>query len=59
MEYGFVGLKDGDRWCLCVDRCLQAHEEHAAPYVVLESTHKNALDTVPLEVFMQKGLDIN
>ena len=58
-EYGFTGLKDGDRWCLCVVRWLQAHEEHAAPYVILESTHKNALDTVPLEVLTQKALDIN
>jgi len=58
-EFGFAGLKDGDRWCLCVDRWLQAHLEHAAPYIILESTHKNALDTVPLEVFMQKALDIN
>lgn len=57
--FGFAGLKDGDRWCLCVDRWLQAHEEHAAPYVVLESTHQNALDTVPLDVLMQKALDIN
>ena len=58
-EYEFAGLMKGDRWCLCVDRWLQAHEEHAAPYVILESTHKNALETVPLEVFMQKALDIN
>ncbi len=58
-EYGFVGLQEGDRWCLCVDRWLQAHLEYAAPNVILESTHMNALDTVPLEIFMQKALDIN
>ena len=58
-EFGFAGLKDGDRWCLCVDRWLQAHEEHAAPYVILESTHIKALETVPLNVLKQKALDIN
>ena len=58
-EYGFAGLKDGDRWCLCVDRWVQAYEEHAAPYVILESTHKNALETVSLETFLSKALDLN
>ncbi|MBR9865316.1 MAG: DUF2237 domain-containing protein, partial [Rhodobacteraceae bacterium] len=23
-EYGFQGLKPGDRWCLCADRWVQA-----------------------------------
>jgi uncharacterized protein len=32
-EYGFAGLKPGDRWCLCASRFLQAHEEGAAPRV--------------------------
>jgi|LGVF01.2.fsa_nt_gb hypothetical protein len=27
-------------------------------YVVLESTHLNALDTVPLDVFVQIALDV-
>jgi len=58
-EFGFAGLKDGDRWCLCVDRWLQAHQEHAAPHVILESTHMNALDTVPLDVLMEKALGVN
>jgi uncharacterized protein (DUF2237 family) len=58
-EFHFAGLKEGDRWCLCVDRWLQAHQEDAEPHIVLESTHKNALETVPLEVFMKKAMDIN
>ena len=58
-EFHFAGLKEGDRWCLCVDRWLQAYQEDAAPHIVLESTHKNALETVPLEVFMKKAMDIN
>ena len=32
-EYGFAGLRPGDRWCLCASRFLQAHEEGAAPKV--------------------------
>ena len=49
-EYGFAGLKPGDRWCLCASRFLQAHEEGAAPQVNLAATHRRALDVVSLAV---------
>ena len=49
-EYGFAGLKPGDRWCLCAARFLQAHDEGAAPQVHLSATHRRTLDIVPLEV---------
>lgn len=49
-EYGFAGLKPGDRWCLCAARFLQAHEDGCAPQVVLAATHARTLDIVPLEV---------
>ncbi|SPJ25124.1 DUF2237 family protein [Palleronia abyssalis] len=49
-QYGFPGLKAGDRWCLCAARFLQAVEEGAGPKVHLASTHRRALDVVPLEV---------
>ncbi|WP_372604954.1 DUF2237 family protein [Actibacterium sp.] len=49
-EYGFTGLKPGDRWCLCASRFLQAHDEGCAPQVHLDSTHIRALEVVPLEV---------
>ena len=48
-EFRFPGLKPGDRWCLCAARFLQAHEEGCAPRVVLEATHRGALDIVPFE----------
>ena len=49
-EFGFPGLKAGDRWCLCAGRFLQAAHEFVAPRVVLEATHRRALDIVPLEL---------
>jgi len=45
---GFPGLKPGDRWCLCVDRWKQAHENGVAPPVVLNATHQAVLDRVSL-----------
>lgn len=47
-EYGFEGLKAGDRWCLCAARWLQASEEGYAPPVILESSHERSLDVVSL-----------
>ena len=56
-EFGFAGLKAGDRWCLCAGRFLQAHEEGAAPKVLLASTHRRTLDIVPLDVLRQYAQD--
>lgn len=52
-EYGFVGLKAGDRWCLCAARFLQAHEEGAAPQVNLAATHAATLAVVPLAILQR------
>ncbi|MCA0203289.1 DUF2237 family protein [Pararhodobacter sp.] len=49
-EFGFAGLKPGDRWCLCAARFLQAHDEGAAPRIRLAATHLRTLDTVPLAI---------
>ena len=37
-EFGFPGLKPGDRWCLCVPRWQEAFEAGQAPRVVLRAT---------------------
>lgn len=47
--YNFPGLKPGDQWCLCAARWQEALEDGVAPLVVLESTHKAALQYVSLE----------
>lgn len=48
-EYGFPGLKEGDRWCLCALRWLEAYENGRAPKVVLEATHQLVLEFLPFE----------
>lgn len=47
-EFGFAGVKPGQRWCLCAARFLQLAEEGAAPGVVLAATHRAALEIIPL-----------
>ena len=49
-EFGFVGLKAGDHWCLCASRFLQAHDEDCAPQVNLAATHVRALEIVSLQI---------
>jgi uncharacterized protein len=49
-QYGFPGLKPGDRWCLCAPRWKEALDAGMAPQVVLESTHEETLAIVPLGV---------
>jgi uncharacterized protein (DUF2237 family) len=56
-EYGFVGLKPGDRWCLCALRWLQALQTGAAPQIVLAATHEEILDLISLETLVEYGID--
>jgi uncharacterized protein len=47
-EFGFPGLRPGDRWCLCASRWAEAHAAGVAPPVVLEATHASTLEWVAL-----------
>lgn len=48
-QYGFGGLKAGDRWCLCASRWREAHDAGCAPEVVLEATHARMLEWATLD----------
>jgi hypothetical protein len=52
-QFGFPGLKAGDRWCVCAARWLQVQRAGAACPVVLEATHEATLEIVPFEVLLQ------
>jgi uncharacterized protein (DUF2237 family) len=58
-EFGFAGLKPGDRWCLCAARWKEAHEAGMAPRVYLRATHKRALEIVPLRDMRAFAVDLN
>lgn len=58
-EYGFVGLKPGNSWCLCAARWLEAHQEGIAPRVHLTRTHIKALEIVPMEYLKLYAADLN
>lgn len=56
-QFGFPGLRPGDRWCLCASRWQEALEAGVPPKVDLEATHERALTVVALADLAQHALD--
>jgi len=48
--WNFPGLKEGDKWCLCVSRWKEAEKANVAPKIDLNATHEIALKYVSLEL---------
>jgi uncharacterized protein (DUF2237 family) len=57
-QYGFPGLKPGDRWCLCAPRWKEALDAGFAPQVVLEATHEETLAITPLGVLKDYAVKV-
>ena len=55
-EFGFEGLRPGDRWCLCAARWVQAYEAGFAPPVILEATHEDTLKVATLEQLREHAI---
>src|SRR5215468_12397996 len=58
-EFGFPGLKPGDRWCLCAARWQEALDAGRAPLVVLTATHERALEVCDLKALKRHAIDMN
>jgi hypothetical protein len=58
-EYGFPGLKPGDRWCLCAPRWQEAFAAGMAPKVVLAATHEGALEFCALADLKKFAVDLS
>ena len=48
-EFGFPGLKDGDKWCVCASWVARAIEAGKGCSIYLKRTHENTLRIVPIE----------
>jgi hypothetical protein len=57
-EYRFPGLVPGDRWCVVAARWLQAYRDGVAAPVVLASTHRRALQVVPIDALREHAVDV-
>ena len=51
--YNFEGLKEDDKWCLCVSRWVEAYEAGCAPNLILEATNIKTLDYVSFEDLLE------
>ena len=57
-QYGFVGLKAGDQWCLCAPRWQEAFEAGKAPQVKLRSTHAAAAEFCDMDALRAHAIDL-
>jgi uncharacterized protein (DUF2237 family) len=57
-NFGFPGLKAGDRWCLCAPRWKEAFDANQAPRVVLRATHEGALEFCSLADLKRYAIDL-
>ena len=58
-EFNFPGLKEGDSWCLCAERWVEAYEVSVAPKLYIKRTNLRTLDIVPLEILKKFAIDLN
>jgi len=56
-EYRFPGLREGDRWCICLPRWIEALEAGVAPKILLEATHMSAIEHISMDTLLKYGLD--
>jgi uncharacterized protein len=57
-QYGFPGLRPGDRWCVVAQRWRQAYVDGVAPPVVLAATNVRALEVIGLEQLQEHAVDV-
>ena len=56
-QYMFPGLKEGDIWCLCAQRWVQAFQAGKAPKLYLQATHEKTLTYVPFDILREYAID--
>ena len=56
-EFGFPGLKDGDKWCVCASWVARAIEEGKSCSIYLKRTHENTLKLVDVNILQQYAVN--
>jgi len=55
-QWGFPGLKPGDRWCLCAARWKEAYDAGVAPPVIMRATHIRTLEIIALAQLQEHAI---
>ena len=58
-EFGFPGLKNGDRWCVCASWVARAINEGKGCQIYLKKTHEKTLDLIPIEILKKFAIDLS
>ena len=58
-EYNFPGLNEGDKWCLCARRWLEAYNYGVAPKIIISATHLKTLDVIDINILEENAIDID
>jgi len=58
-EFGFAGLAEGDRWCLCAARWSEALAAGVAPRVILTATSEAALEIIDIDDLKAHAIDLS
>ena len=58
-EFGFPGLKNGDKWCVCASFYAGALEAGKACPVYLKGTHQKTLELIPIEKLKKFAVDLS
>ena len=54
----FPGLKDGDKWCLCVSRWFEAYKAGKAPNIIARATNNAHLRQEQIDALLSKAIDV-
>mgnify|MGYP001175707866 FL=1 len=57
-EFNFPGLKEGDKWCVCAGRWLEALNDGVAPPILIKSTNAKALEIISIELLRKYAIDL-
>lgn len=55
-QYGFPGLVEGDRWCVCALRWKEAYEAGLAPLIDPKATSIHAIKYISKEILLKYAI---
>ena len=58
-EFGFPGLKNGDKWCVCASWYARALEAGKGCPIYLKATHEKTLELVPIQKLRKYAVDLS
>ena len=58
-EFGFPGLKEGDRWCVCASWYSKSIEDGTACPIYLKKTNQKTLELIPIEKLKKYAIDLS